>query len=271
MPDCRSRRIACGPDHSLHASSQTNFTLDRSPSDIDIRKVIADRVDVFAGKEDGIGIVVGIIGPQGRRIISYGHLNQGDPRPLDGNTDFEIASVTKVFTALLLAEMVQTREVALADPVAKYLPARVKIPERNGHAITLLDLATHTSALPFMPDEMPAFGDSTAAKPSNADIYRYLAGYHLPRDPGADWDYSNTGYWLLGEALAHRGGMDFESLLRARVLAPLNLKDTAITPPGEAEGEPRRRPRRQFAAGPILLGRLDLCTHACRRGPCFDS
>ena len=200
------------------------------PSDIDIRKVLVDRVDVLAGKEDGIGIVVGIIGPQGRRIISYGHLNQGDPRPLDGNTGFEIASVTKVFTALLLAEMVQTREVALADPVAKYLPAGVKIPERNGHAITLLDLATHTSALPFMPDEMPAFGDSTAAKPSSADIYRFLAGYHLPRDPGVDWDYSNIGYWLLGEALASRAGMDFESLLRARVLAPLNLNDTAITP-----------------------------------------
>lgn len=199
------------------------------PSDSDIRKMLADRVDLLAGKDDGIGIVVGIIGPQGRRIISYGHLNQGDARPLDGNTGFEIASITKVFTALLLAAMVQTREVALTDPVAKYLPAGVKIPERDGHAITLLDLATHTSALPFMPDEMPAFGDA-AAKPSNADIYRYLATYRLPRDPGVDWDYSNIGYWLLGEALAHRAGMDFESLLRDRVLAPLNLKDTAITP-----------------------------------------
>jgi D-alanyl-D-alanine-carboxypeptidase/D-alanyl-D-alanine-endopeptidase len=200
------------------------------PSDVEIREMLAVRINALAGQEDGIGIVVGIISPQGRRVISYGHLNQGDPRPLDGNTGFEIASVSKIFTALLLADMVQKHEVVLADPVVKYLPAGVKLPERNGHAITLLDLATHTSALPFMPDEMPTFGDSTAAQPSSADIYRFLGRYQLPRDPGADWDYSNLGYWLLGEALASRAGVDFENLLRARVLAPLNLKETAITP-----------------------------------------
>lgn len=199
------------------------------PSDVEIRTMLAERVDNIAGPEDGIGLVVGIISPQGRRVISYGHLNQADPRPLDGNTGFEIASVTKVFTALLLAEMVQKGEVALTNPVEKYLPAGVELPERNGHAITLLDLATHTSGLPFMPDQMPAFGDSTAIKPSNADIYRFLAHYRLPRDPGADWDYSNVGYWLLGQALAARAGMDFEHLLRERVLDPLDLKNTAIT------------------------------------------
>ena len=207
------------------------------PSDAEIRKILAERVDALAGQEDGIGIVVGLIGPQGRRVISYGHLNQGDQRLLDGNTGFEIASVTKVFTALLLADMVQKREVALADPVAKYLPAGVKLPERNGHAITLLDLATHTSALPFMPDEIPAFGDSPSAKPSSTQIYQFLARYELTRDPGTDWDYSNIGYWLLGEALASRAGMDFESLLRARVLAPLNLKSTAITPSPEMKAK----------------------------------
>jgi serine-type D-Ala-D-Ala carboxypeptidase/endopeptidase len=200
------------------------------PSDVEIREMLAARIDALAGQEDGIGIVVGVISPQGRRVISYGHLNQGDPRPLDGNTGFEIASVSKIFTALLLADMVQKHEVALADPVVKYLPDGVRLPEHNGHAITLLDLATHTSALPFMPDEMPTFGDSAAAQPTSADIYRFLARYQLPRDPGADWGYSNLGYWLLGEALSSRAGVDFENLLRARVLAPLNLKETAITP-----------------------------------------
>jgi CubicO group peptidase (beta-lactamase class C family) len=66
------------------------------PSDADIRKILADRIDALAAREDGIGIVVGVVGPQGRRVISYGHLNQGDPRPLNGDTIFEIGSVGKV-------------------------------------------------------------------------------------------------------------------------------------------------------------------------------
>jgi D-alanyl-D-alanine-carboxypeptidase/D-alanyl-D-alanine-endopeptidase len=199
------------------------------PSDADIRKMLAERVDALAGQEDGVGIVVGVVGPRGRRVISSGHRSQGDPRPLDGDTAFEIGSVTKVFTALLLAEMVRKGEVALADPVAKYLPA-VKIPERNGRSITLLDLATHTSGLPFMPDELPAFDDPAAAKYGTAQLYQFLAHYQLPRDIGAEWDYSNIGYWLLGQALASRAGTDYESLFRTRVIAPLKLKSTAITP-----------------------------------------
>jgi D-alanyl-D-alanine-carboxypeptidase/D-alanyl-D-alanine-endopeptidase len=197
------------------------------PSDADIRKILAERVDTLAGQEDGIGIVIGVVGPQGRSVISYGHRSQGDPRPLDGDTGFEIGSVTKVFTALLLADMVRKGEVALADPVAKYLPA-VKIPERNGRSITLLDLATHTSGLPFMPDELPAFDDPAATKYGTAQLYQFLAHYQLPRDIGAEWDYSNIGYWILGQALASRTGTDYESLFRTRVIAPLKLKNTAI-------------------------------------------
>src|SRR5437763_4638303 len=90
------------------------------PSDDEIRKILAERV---WENEKAVGIVVGVIDPQGRRIISYGHRDVGDARPLDGDTVFEIASVTKVFTALLLADMVEKNEVALSDPASKYLPA----------------------------------------------------------------------------------------------------------------------------------------------------
>jgi len=199
------------------------------PSDADIHKMLAERVVALAGQEDGVGIVVGVVGPRGRRVISYGHLGQGDRRPLDGDTGFEIGSVTKVFTALLLADLVRKGDVALADPAAMYLPAGVKIPERNGRSITLLDLATHTSGLPFMPDDLPAFDDSAAAKYSAAQLYQFLARYELPRDIGAKREYSNIGYWLLSQALASRAGMDYESLLRTRLIAPLELKSTAIT------------------------------------------
>jgi D-alanyl-D-alanine-carboxypeptidase/D-alanyl-D-alanine-endopeptidase len=199
------------------------------PPDADIRKLLAERVGALtAPQEDGVGIVIGMAGPQGRRLVSYGHVGQGDPRPLDGDTAFEIGSVTKVFTALLLAEMVRRGEVALGDIVAKHLPA-VKIPERNGRSISLLDLATHTSGLPFMPDELPAFDDSAAARYGAAQLRGFLARYELPYDIGTRWQYSNVGYWLLGQALASRADMDYERLLRTRVIAPLGLKSTAIT------------------------------------------
>ncbi len=193
------------------------------PSDAEIHKMLAERV---GAEENGVGIVVGVVEPQGRRIISYGHPSAGDLRPLDGDTVFEIGSVTKVFTALLLADMVRQNEVALADPVAKYPPAGVKVPERNGRSITLVDLATHTSGLPFMPENAPAFNGPAARKYSAADLVHYVASYKLTRDIGSKWDYSNIGYWLLSEALASRAGMDYESLLRARVIAPLKLAST---------------------------------------------
>src|SRR5437868_4806766 len=194
------------------------------PPDGEIRKILAERV---GENETAVGIVVGVIDPQGRTIISYGHRNAGDARPLNGDTVFEIASVTKVFTALLLADMVEKKEVTLSDPPSKYLTAAaIKLPERNGHLITLLDLATHTSGLPFMPADAPPFNDPAAAKYSTGDLKRYLASYQLTRDVGSDWDYSNIGYWVLGEALSARAGKNIEDLMRSCVLAPLKMTDT---------------------------------------------
>src|SRR5438105_12399524 len=198
---------------SIFATFSTSFAGTQSlPSDVEIRKILAERL---GENEKAVGIVVGVIDPQGRRIICYGHQNGGDARPLDGDTVFEIASVTKVFTALLLADMVEKNEVALSDPASKYLTAvTIKLPERNGHLITLLDLATHTSGLPFMPADAPPFSDPTAAKYSTGDLKRYLASYQLTRDIGSDWDYSNIGYWVLSEALAARTGKDIKDVIR---------------------------------------------------------
>ena len=193
--------------------------------DAEIRKILAERVDTLTGGEQSVGIVVGVIGPQGRRVIAYGYSGKRDARAVDGDTCFEIGSATKIFTALLLAEMVGRGEVALADPAGKYLPG-VKLPERSGRAITLIDLVMHTSGLPLMPDES-AKGEGAAR------FYEFLAHYQLPRDSGTAWDYSNVGYWLLSQALSARAGADFETLLRDRVVAPLGLTRTAFTaPPG---------------------------------------
>jgi CubicO group peptidase (beta-lactamase class C family) len=197
-------------------------------NDTEIRSLVTGRIKALGGEQGGVGIVVGTISSEGRKIISAGERSSDDPRPPDGNTVFEIGSVTKVFTALLLAEMTEKNEVGLNDPVAKYLPPGFKAPERDGKTISLLDLATHTSGLPFMPNEVAISNDSTAAKYSTADLRRFVATSELRSGVGEKWEYSNIGYWLLSEALAGRAGLDYESLLQKRVITPLGLNNTAF-------------------------------------------
>jgi serine-type D-Ala-D-Ala carboxypeptidase/endopeptidase len=197
------------------------------PSDSEIRQILTDRIDT---QHQSVGIVVGVIGPEGRRVIAYGHLDKEDQRPLNGDTIFEIGSATKVFTSLLLADMVQRGEVALDDPVAKYLPPSVKMPERNGRSITLVDLATHTSGLPRMPTN---FTPKDPANPyvdySVEQLYQFLSSYQLTRDIGSQYEYSNLGGGLLGHVLARRAGMDYEALVRSRICDPLGMSSTRIT------------------------------------------
>ena len=199
----------------------------RLPSDSDIRQILVDRIDT---QHQSIGIVVGLIGPEGRRVIAYGHLEKGDPRPLSGDTVFEIGSATKVFTSLILADMVERGEVALDDPVAKYLPPGVKMPERNGRVITLVDLATHTSGLPRLPANLsPKDPGNPYADYSVDQLYQFLSGYQLTHDIGSQYEYSNLGGGLLGHVLARRAGTDYETLVRTRICDPLGMNNTRIT------------------------------------------
>jgi CubicO group peptidase (beta-lactamase class C family) len=197
------------------------------PSDAEIRQMLVDRIDV---EHRTVGIVVGLITPQGRRIVSYGHLEKGDSRPLDGNTIFEIGSISKVFTSLLLSQMVQRGEMALNDPVAKYLPETVNVPQKEGKQITLVDLATHTSGLERMPTNFtPQNENNPFVDYSAQQLYQFLSGYTLARDPGSQYEYSNLGAGLLGFVVSLRAGMSYEDLVRKRICDPLRMNSTAIT------------------------------------------
>jgi CubicO group peptidase (beta-lactamase class C family) len=195
-------------------------------SDTEIRQILADRLEGF---EQRVGIVVGVISPDGRKIFAAGSNGMNDARPVDGDTPFEAGSITKVFTSLLLAEMVERSEVALDDPVAKYLPAAVQVPTRSGKLITLQDLSMHRSALPRMPSN---FNPKNPVNPyvdyPVERLYEFLFGHELRRDIGAEYEYSNLGAGLLGHALARRAGLSYEGLLQQRVLRPLGMASTGI-------------------------------------------
>jgi CubicO group peptidase (beta-lactamase class C family) len=198
----------------------------QAPSDADIRAILADRIDTL---HRNVGISVGVIDSAGRRFVSYGTFGINDSRPVDRDSVFEIGSITKVFTSLVLADMVQRGEVSLNDPVAKYLPPDVQVPERGGRKITLVDLATQTSGLPRMPGNFaPKDPNNPYADYSAERLYDFLRGYTLPRDIGAKYEYSNLGVGLLGQALAHRAGVDYEALIRSRITGPLKMDSTGI-------------------------------------------
>jgi CubicO group peptidase (beta-lactamase class C family) len=197
-----------------------------NPNTKEIREILATRVDQ---QKQAVGIVAGIIEPHGRRVVAYGKLADGDPRSLDGDTIFEIGSISKVFTSLLLADMVNRKEVALDDRAAKYLPEHVKMPERSGKSITLLDLSTHYSGLPRLPGNLKVKDPANPhAGYSADDLYEFLSSYTLLRDPGSECEYSNLGGGLLGHLLAYRAGADYESLIRSRITQPLSMADTGI-------------------------------------------
>jgi CubicO group peptidase (beta-lactamase class C family) len=195
-------------------------------SEAEIKSVLQTCVDK---QHRAPGIVVGVVDKGGTKIIAYGRKERGKPEPVDGDTLFEIGSITKVFTTLLLQDMVDHNEVKLDDSLARFLPHTVKTPTRDGREITLVDLATHTSGLPDAPDNFhPADGDDPWANYTVDQMYDFLSHYKLPRAVGREYEYSNVGMGLLGHVLALHAKTSYESLVVARICEPLGMKSTRI-------------------------------------------
>jgi CubicO group peptidase (beta-lactamase class C family) len=173
------------------------------------------------------GLVVGLVDDHGSRIVSCGKPDNGGDREIDGDSLFQIGSVTKTFTALLLHDLIARGEMKLDDPTSKYLPPSVKTPTRNGKEITLRHLVLHTSGLPANPSDLgPSWVDYSVEK-----LYAFLSGYKLRHDPGERYHYSNLGASLLGRAIALRAGTNYESLVIDRICRPLSMNRTRIADP----------------------------------------
>ena len=196
------------------------------PGDSEIQRLITARVDT---ERRNLGIVVGIVTPGGRRILSHGRASLDDPRGLTGDTVFEIGSVTKLFTSVLLADMVRRGEVQLTDSVFRYLPPHTSRAREN-RTITLADLATHTSGLPLWPSGIPATraGALSMATYTRAQLLDFLSTFPVAADAGQKWMYSNVDAGVLGLALGVRANTSYEALLEARVTGPLNMRSTSV-------------------------------------------
>lgn len=191
-------RVARGLTAVILMTVTTMAVAQHFPSDGELLELIRGRVE----EGRATGIALGVLEADGsRRVVSYGDAGPG-ARPLGEMSVFEIGSISKAFTGILLADMVADGEVALDDPVAMYLPDRVKVPVR-GREMTLLDLATHHSGLPRPPTNMsPADPSNPYADYTVEQLYAFLSGYSPPRDVGAQFEYSNLGGGLLGHVLS---------------------------------------------------------------------
>ncbi|HMC59705.1 MAG TPA: serine hydrolase, partial [Candidatus Solibacter sp.] len=168
----------------------------------------------------GAGLAIGVSKHGVRRVFTYG---TAQPDSL-----FEIASISKTFTGLMLARMVAQGKAKLDEPVRELLPAGT-VAKPAGKEITLLDLATQHSGLPGMPNNFhPADLANPYADYGVADLYAFLAKHGVAKPADTEFLYSNLGLGLLGQALAERAGTSYPNLLREEVTGPLGLKDTVV-------------------------------------------
>src|ERR1043166_3724186 len=190
-------------------------------SDAALRQILQERIQA----KKTVGIVVGRLEGTNGSIVGAGTMSLTNSRLVDGNTVFEIGSITKVFTGVLLADMANRGEVRPDDPASKYLPPTVKMPSRNGKVITLAHLASHRSGLPRMPEDL-AHRKYPFENYSLEQVFKFFSSYELPRDPGSAYEYSNFGMGLLGDVLARRAGTNYEQLVLDRICKALGMTDT---------------------------------------------
>jgi CubicO group peptidase (beta-lactamase class C family) len=172
--------------------------------------------------QTGAGIAIGVVTKGRRNVFSYGTARN--------DSLFEIGSITKTFTGLLLAQMVQQDKVKLDEPVRELLPPGT-VAKPAGREITLLDLVTQHSGLPRMPNNFkPADINNPYADYRAADLYEFIRRLGVARPEDARFVYSNLGLGLLGQALSNRAGVSYAKLLEEQITGPLGLKDTVLVP-----------------------------------------
>jgi serine-type D-Ala-D-Ala carboxypeptidase/endopeptidase len=168
-------------------------------------------------------IVVGVITPNGTQVSAYGNISKANPTPVDGNTVFDIASVSKTFVATVLADLVNEGVVKLSDPLEMYLPSNVTVPSYNGNKITLGDLATHSSGLPYQPS-----GWIVNKHYTTPQVYDFLSNSTLEDEPGKVAKYSNLGMGMVGHALSLKMGVTLEQLIEDRIFKVLGMNSSGI-------------------------------------------
>lgn len=173
-------------------------------------------------------VSIGVIKAGETTTVHLGNARGDGGRPND-DTVYEIGSVSKVFTALLVTDAVARGDLRLDQPVQDLLPAGVKMPAGNDREITILDILTHRSGLPQMPNNVPMEDpNNPVADYTSKFAFEFLNGHQLRREPGAEYEYSNFAMGLLGHLVSRKYGLSYDELLKQRINRPLGMRATAV-------------------------------------------
>jgi len=202
-------------------------------TDAALVKLLESVASRYHAKHADTAIAVGIISDGQQRVLLKGDASAGAPATADSL--FEIGSITKAFTGTMLARLINDGRIKLDDPANSHLPDLLQLPDWKKKSISILDLATHRSSLPIQPPYLPlhAVMSGTAANPYSAykqsDLEKMLKKLKLDRAPGEKYEYSNLGAGLLGHAIVHKTGDDYESAVGKLLLKPLKMESTVIS------------------------------------------
>ena len=200
---------------------------------------VSNRVDELAAEYIGdgkpiVGGVIGIVDGSKCYAKGYGQISLDEPVPTvpDVDTIYEIASVSKTFTGTLLGELAARGELAVTDPLEKFMPSGIAVPQYEGQKILLRQLSTHSSGLPRLPTD---FWDVAAPTPNNPyknytreHFERFLDSYQLTVAPDTRYEYSNLAASILGYAMERKTGRTYEQLVQERIGQPLGMEHTAV-------------------------------------------
>lgn len=202
-----------------------------------LAEIVTREVERAFGPNGQVGLVVGAIAKGEETLLGFGTRRLGGAQPPDEDTVFEIGSITKVFTGILLAQQVESGELELDDRISELLPEGWSLSE-PARGITLRHCTTHTSGFPRLPANLLGVSSVLRLVFAGRDPYRdysegafrdALATVKLRSEPGTKYRYSNFAVGLLGFILAKRHGSDYETLVTSRICRPLGMDRTVIT------------------------------------------
>lgn len=191
---------------------------------------IADRyANLIYYGSGATGMAMVVIDGNQRVFRSFGETRPGSNVHPQLDSVIRIASLTKLMTSEMLVKLLDQGVVKLNDPLNKYAPPGKHVPDYQGTPITLVNLATHTSALPR---EQPggAAHRPVFVWPTREQRWNYLTNATLKSAPGSQAAYSNLAFDLLADALANASGKPYPELFEEKITRPLGMKDTTFTP-----------------------------------------
>lgn len=214
--------------NSVFGAICTGILLMHSAAAADPSDQISALVKPLVDGKRVMGVSVGVIADGKTTTMHFGKTARSG-ETADDDTVYEIGSISKVFTSLILSYAAERGVVKLDQSAGDLLPEGVKMPAADGQPITLLHLATHRSGLPRLPENLvEVTDDNPYSRYTTKRAHQFLNDYQLPRKPGEKYEYSNFGASLLGSLLCRKAKKPYDTLLRQTITGPLKMTSTSV-------------------------------------------